>query len=164
MRNRTKTIEALRRLAERPGTPEEGEAARLMLKRFGGKLWVPRLFDASMFPPGTQVFYCYWCYRNDPGVVCKQAPKMQRGQWWMRIKFDRLKQPRWVPVTSELGCHLGLEPFEGNDQETLYRRDVDWEQWDRDFEEQLRKAGIVLHRESAGALQPQAGSLTMGKR
>ena len=33
MRNRTKTIEALRRLAERPGTPQEGETARRILDR-----------------------------------------------------------------------------------------------------------------------------------
>lgn len=33
MRNRTKTIEALRRLAERPGTPQEGETARRLLER-----------------------------------------------------------------------------------------------------------------------------------
>ena len=51
----------------------------------------------------------------------------------MRIKFERLKQARWVPVTSPLGCHLSLTPFEGNEQETLYRMDLEWEEHDREW-------------------------------
>ena len=72
---------------------------------------------------------------------------MERGNWWMRIKFDRLKQPRWVPVTSELGCHLGLKPFEGDEQETLYRRDLNWKESDREFKEHLRSVGIDVEKE-----------------
>jgi len=145
MRDRSKTIAALRRLIERPGTPHEGETARRLLEMMGGKDWVPHPFNPSEFPVGTRVFYCYWCYRNDEGTMCKQAPKWIQGKWWMRIKFDRLKQPRWVPVTSELGCHLGLKPFEGNDCEVLYHRDIDWEEHDREFIQRLKDLGIELN-------------------
>jgi len=143
-RDRAATIQALRRLAERPGTPEEGETARSLLKQFGGVTWVPLPFNPSDFPPGTVVFYCYWCYRNDRAVVCKQSPKWQRGGWWMRLRFDRLKQPRWVPVTSTLGCHLGKEPFTGNVEETLYRRDVDWALKDAELRKRFEAHGISL--------------------
>src|SRR6185437_9694615 len=119
-RNRHRTIESLRRLADRPGTVAEGEAARKLLEKLGPNEWVPKPFDAVLFPAGTTVFYCYWAYDNQRGVVCKQPPKMQRGNWWMRIKFDRLKQPRWVPVTSIVGCHIGLQPFQGREQKILY--------------------------------------------
>ena len=146
MRDRSKTIASLRRLIDRPGTPQEGETARRLLKMMGGKDWVPRPFNASMFPCGTEVFYCYWCYSNDRGTVCKQSPKMERGQWWMRIKFDRLKQPRWVPVTSELGCHLGFTPFEGNDKDVLYHRDADWEETYRKMLEEFKAYGIEVSR------------------
>ena len=78
--------------------------------------------------------------------MCKQAPKWIQGKWWMRIKFDRLKQPRWVPVTSELGCHLGLKPFEGNDCEVLYHRDIDWEETYRKMLEEFRAHGIDVSR------------------
>jgi hypothetical protein len=104
----------------------------------GGISWVPHPFDPAMFPAGTRTFYCYWCYRNTPGEVCKQRPEMRRGEWWMRIRFDHLKQPRWVPVTSQLGCHLSLTPFEGSEEETLYRRNIDWVQMQRDFLKRLR--------------------------
>ena len=60
----------------------------------------------------------------------------------MRLKFDRLKQPRWVPVTSKLGCHIGLIPFEGNEATTLVRMDLDWQQKDADFLQKLRDLGI----------------------
>lgn len=149
MRNRSKTIEALRRLAERPGTPEEGETARALLERLGGgRKWKPRPFDAAMFPQGTRIFYCYWCYRNYPGVVRTKPPKVIDGQWWMLIKFDRLKAPRWVPVTSELGCHIGLVPFEGLEEETLYHRDAwYWEQskmFEQKFADFLKERGVEL--------------------
>lgn len=146
MRDRSKTIASLRRLIERPGTPQEGETARLLLEMMGGKDWVPRPFDASMYPCGTVVYYCYWCYENDRGVVCKQPPKFERGQWWMRIQFDRLKQPRWVTVTSELGCHLGFEQFKGHEYETLYHRDIDWEETYRKMLEEFRAMGIDVSR------------------
>jgi hypothetical protein len=146
MRDRSKTIASLRRLIERPGTPQEGETARRLLEMMGGKDWVPRPFNASDFPVWTRVFYCYHAYRNERGTICKQPPKMQRGQWWMRIKFDYLKQPRWVPVTSELGCHISKVIFIGNECETLYRMDVDWAENDRQFQEKLRALGIDVRR------------------
>ena len=103
MRDKTTTIAALRRLAERPGTPEEGEVARAMLNKLGGTDWVPLPFDPHDFKAGDVVFYCYWCYRNERGIVRNKPPKMSHGQWRMLIKFDYLKAARWVPVTSELG-------------------------------------------------------------
>lgn len=125
MRDRTKTRESLRRLAERPGTHAEGETAKRLLEKFGVRLWIPKPFDHSQFPRGTRVFYCYWCYRNDTGTVACDDPKILRGIKWLRIKFDNLKQPRWVPVESDLGCHLGLEPFVGDEAEILYRMFVE---------------------------------------
>jgi len=144
MRDRSKTIASLRRLIERPGTPQEGETARRLLEMMGGKDWVPRPFDASMYPCGTVVYYCYWCYENDRGTIRTKPPKWIQGQWWMLIKFDRLKSARWVPVTSDLGCHLGFEPFVGNDQKVLYLRDVDWEIKDEEFKKSCAALGISL--------------------
>ena len=116
MRNRRRTIESLRRLAERPGTKAEGETARRLLEQMGGKpkqsFPIPP-FNPSTFPPGTRIFYCYWCYANDAGTIRKPPPRWIQGQWWMYIKFDRLKQPQWVPVTSAKGCHIATEPFAG---------------------------------------------------
>jgi hypothetical protein len=68
----------------------------------------------------------------------------------MLIKFDRLKQARWVPVTSELGCHLSLTPFEGNEQETLYQRDVDWE---AKMEERIREFTKIFGEEAIGRVR-----------
>jgi hypothetical protein len=67
---------------------------------------------------------------------------MEHGKWWMRIKFDHLKQARWVPVTSHLGCHLGATPFTGNDRETLCRGDEDWQMKDREWRDKLKSLGI----------------------
>jgi len=144
MRDRKRTIEALRRLAERPGTPQEGETARKLLAQLGAVEWTRRPFDAAMFPRGTRVFYCYWCYRNDPAVIVQNVVKHIGGATWMCLKFDRLKKSRWVPVTSELGCHISLEPFTGNEAETLYRRDVDWAIKDEQFRRECAELGISL--------------------
>jgi hypothetical protein len=64
----------------------------------------------------------------------------------MLIKFDRLKTPIWVPVTSELGCHLGLEPFKGNEQKVLYNRDIEWEETYRKMLEEFKAHGIDVSR------------------
>lgn len=146
MRDRAKTIAGLRAMAERPGSPNEGEIAKRLLAQLGVKPWNPRVFNPSVFPRGTVIFYCYWCYGNDRGVIACDAPKSERGQWWMRIKFDRLKQARWVPVTSLLGCHIDVFPFTGNEAETLYRMDLEWEEKERQLIEKLRKSGIPAER------------------
>jgi len=146
MRDRSKTIASLRRLIERPGTPQEGETARRLLEMMGGKDWVPRPFDASMYPCGTVVYYCYWCYENDRGTVRTKPPKWIQGQWWMLIKFDRLKSARWVPVTSELGCHLGLKPFENNEYQVLSHMDIEWEETYRKMLDEFRACGIDVSK------------------
>lgn len=154
-------IEALRALAERPGTVAEGELAREMLARaeksqpkrsrteaFSAYLKShsiedleescgPNLcacgalrpfFESCMdsfrhqaiageirkrFPKGTRVYYNYWDYsRNDPGVVTEYPCTWN----WLRIKFDRLKAARSVPIYSPKGWHLSVAPV---DQETL---------------------------------------------
>ncbi len=128
MRNRSKTIESLRRLAERPGTPAEGDTALRLLEKMGAKMpprYVGRIFSLGQFPRGTRIFYCYWCYDNDQGTIDCNRPKVIDGQIWMRIKFDRLKAPRWVPVTSKRGCHIALEPFEGDEAILLYNLYID---------------------------------------
>jgi hypothetical protein len=66
----------------------------------------------------------------------------------MRLKFDRLKHPRWVPVTSDLGCHIALKPFAGNEKEVLYRRDIDGQIHDREFRDSCAALGIDLTRVS----------------
>lgn len=145
MRNRAKTIEGLRAMAERPGTPNEGEIARMLLERFGVKEWVPLPFVPSKFPRGAVVWYCYWSYRNERGVIACDAPKWIQGQhsMWMRIKFDRLKQPRWVPVTSPLGCHIDTEPL--REEETLYRMTLDWERQDAELAAKLAAIYQAVH-------------------
>ena len=142
MRDRSKTIASLRRMIERPGTPEEGQTARRLLEMMGGENWIPRPFDPAEWPFGTRLFYCYWCYDNDIGTVRTKPPKFVQGQWWMLIKFDRLKQARWVPVTSDLGCHIAKQPFWGDEAETLYRGEIEWKEIDRKFGEKLDSLGI----------------------
>ena len=147
MRDKQRTIEALRHLAERPGTPQEGETARRLLALMGGVEWIVKPFDPALFPVGTTVFYCYWTYRNLRAVVMTGKDGLyqtHRGQTWMRLKFTHLLHPRWVPVTSELGCHIALERFSGNEEETLYRGDIDWQERDREFREQCAALGIDL--------------------
>lgn len=132
MRNRHKTIESLRRLAERPGTPAEGETARRLLEEMVGKLPHSRLFNTEEFPLLTEVWYAYWCYRNVHGFVAGKQPKIIEGKTWVRIKFDHLKQPRWVPVTSkDCGSHLSKTPFSEQDADWLYHMgrpvEPDWD-------------------------------------
>lgn len=143
MRNRRRTIESLRRLAERPGTPAEGETARRMLEKLGGKISPrpgERIFTLSEFPRGTRIWYAYWSYDNAPGRIECSGPKAIEGKLWMRIKFDYLKNPRWVPVTSPLGCHLSTAPFEGEEAQALYHMDWDWEEKAREF---MQRAGAT---------------------
>lgn len=137
MRNRHKTIESLRRLAERPGTPEEGKTARRLLEKMVGTLPGNRPFNADEFPLLAEVWYAYWCYRNEHGYIAAKQPKIAQGQTWMRIKFDHLKQPRWVPITSTgCGCHLSRTPFSEQNAEWLYHmggpQEPDWDALLRD--------------------------------
>lgn len=126
-RNRAKTVASLRRLAERPGTRSEGEVAKRMLERFGIHEWHATPYDAAKYPADTRIYYCYWCYRNEAGTVCKQPAKKIQGQWWLRIKFDYLKSPRWVPITSRLGCHISTAKFNGREAEIMYHMSEDIE-------------------------------------
>lgn len=150
MRDRSKTIESLRRVAERPGSPNEGEMARRLLAQLGVMAWTPKPFEH--YPKGTRVFYCYWCYRNDAATVASSEVKQVRGEKWMLLKFDRIKRARWVPVTSSLGFHLGLEPFSGDVGETLYRMNLDWKRQDDELAALLRRiqaskpAGVLNRR------------------
>lgn len=133
MRDRRKTIESLRRLAERPGTPHEGETAQRMLDQMLGKNPKGQKFQEENFPQMTEIWYAYWCYRNQHGYIASKEPKTIRGETWVRIKFDHLKQARWVPVTSDFGCHLSITPFSEEETEYLYTEawrpkiEIDWE-------------------------------------
>lgn len=142
MRNRRQTIESLKRLAERPGTPAEGETAQRLLEKMGGAVRqfpTPRMFSLSEFPRGARVFYCYWAYNNMPGTIACDGPNVIEGYVWMKIKLDYLKTPRWVPVTSRLGCHLSRDSFEGEEAKALYHMDWEWEEKAQEF---LRKSGL----------------------
>ena len=126
MRNRHKTIESLRRLAERPGTKHEGEVARQILERMEGNTPLPKVFpfNGSDYPVGTEVFYNYWAYpKNDPCAVTKGrdgAYKVIGNQTWMRLKFDHLKSARWVPVTSVKGSHISRTPLSNEDAQYMH--------------------------------------------
>lgn len=126
MRNRGKTIASLRRLAERPGTPAEGETARRLLEKMEASLPTPKLFKIELFPRGTRIFYNYWCYGNMHGTIVGKAPKTVKGRIWMRIKFDYLKHPRWVPVTRELGGHLSLTALPPDEVNYLWGIQPEW--------------------------------------
>lgn len=139
MRNRRKTIEALRRLAERPGTPEEGATAARLLEQMAGNGPKRREFNADEFPLLAEVWYAYWCYRNEHGYIASKKPKTINGKTWVRIKFDHIKQPRWVPVTSsECGCHISRTPFSAEEAEDLYQMGTpvlpNWEDIAREME------------------------------
>jgi hypothetical protein len=122
-RDRRKTIASLRRLAERPGTPAEGELARRLLEKMStAPKRTVKPFLAAEFPRGTAVFYNYWAYReNDPCQIVGKEPKVAEGQTWLRMKFDSLKQPRWVPVTSAMGCHISRTPLSTQESEFMCR-------------------------------------------
>lgn len=62
MRDRRKTIESLRRLAERPGTQHEGETAQLVLDQMLGSTPKGTQFRAEDFPQMTEVWYAQFCY------------------------------------------------------------------------------------------------------
>lgn len=127
MSDRRKTMAALKRLADRPGTPGEGAVARAMLERMEANTAVrpaPKPFRFEDFPIGCQVYYNRWAYpENDPCIVfpMKTAPHFRtiEGQIWMRLSFTHLKRPRWVPVTSSKGCHISLTPLSPADAEYL---------------------------------------------
>jgi hypothetical protein len=122
-RDRRKTIASLRRLAARPGTPEEGETARRLLEKMSAApMWAVKPFLAGEFPRGTSVFYNYWAYRgNESCQIIGKEPKLIDGKTWIRMKFDRLKQPRWVPVTSAMGCHISRTPLSAQESEYMCR-------------------------------------------
>lgn len=122
MRNRRRTIESLRRLAERPGTAAEGATARLLLERMEGLARPYRLFTEAEFPRFTKIYYNYWTYSpNETGVIVGKKPKDIQGKIWVRIKFDHLKQPRSVPVTSvKHGCHISKVPLSPIECRELY--------------------------------------------
>jgi hypothetical protein len=121
VRNRHKTIDSLRRLAERPGTKAEGETAKAMLDKMLQSCPQRKPFNAAEFPRGTEVFYNYWAYpTNDPCVIVGKQPKVIQGQTWVRMKFNHLKHPRSVPVTSRKGCHISKTPLSEQDAEYFY--------------------------------------------
>lgn len=115
-RNHSKTIASLERLAERPGTPEEGATARRLLEKMRGNRPsppTPNEYDFKEFPRFTRIYYNYWAYAaNCPGEIVGKTATIERGIIWVRIKFDHLKHPSRVPVTSRKGCHLSLTPLE----------------------------------------------------
>jgi hypothetical protein len=151
--SRSSKIEALRRLAERPGTEAEGLVAKAMLEKLGAKPWRP--FNAADWPAGKRLIYNYWAYDNESGTMMKQPPKMIQGQWWMRIKFDRLKEPRWVPVTSDhYGCHLMTEELTHEQHKDTWG--FDWRKSERELWEKLNAAGIYDTRISAEMKQVSA--------
>lgn len=120
-RDRRKTIAALRRLAERPGTPAEGETARRLLEKMAPMRTVKPFLSAE-FPRGVAVFYNYWAYReNEPCLIVGKEPKLIDGKTWLRMKFDKLKQPRWVPVTSVMGCHISRTPLPSEESDYMCR-------------------------------------------
>lgn len=121
-RNIRKTIEALKRLAERPGTLHEGETARRMLEKMVGSVPTVKPFRIEDFPRGTSVFYNYWAYpQNAPCVVVGKFPRVIKGETWLRLRFEHLKQPRWVPVTSAKGSHISKVALSAEEAGYLYK-------------------------------------------
>lgn len=162
-------LQALRNLAERPGTEAEGKLAAELLKRHEAKHPEPhgidimaeyaRNGDVEAFPrrmrteypatfpcdcgmyyplggkcrnldkheairieirnrfrKGDRVYYNRWAYeKNSPGTVVGYVSLRNRSYgnlWgWINVKFDRLKNPRLVPIWSKDGCSLTHEPI-----------------------------------------------------
>ena len=78
-------------------------------------------FDSSRFPRFTTIYYNYWAYKkNQRGVIVGKSHKEVEGRTWLRIKFDHLKTPRAVPITSVKGCHISTAPLAEDDCEYLY--------------------------------------------
>ena len=81
----------------------------------------PKPFNLAESPRGTEVFYNYWAYpTNDPCVIVGRKPKVIQGQTWLRMRFNHLKQPRYVPVTSAKGCHISKKPLSPNEADEMY--------------------------------------------
>lgn len=66
----------------------------------------------SRFAKGDIVFYNKWAYGvNDKGVIVGYV-KADHSNWgWVRVKFDRLKTSRAIPVYSIHGWHLSKHPL-----------------------------------------------------
>jgi hypothetical protein len=121
MRIRRRTLESLRRLAERPGTKHEGIVAAAMLAKMQSKTPKFSKFSVADWPRGTKGFYNYWAYdRNSECEVMTKPPKIIQGQWWIRLRFKHLKQPRWAPITNVKGCHLSKRPLSDTEAEYMY--------------------------------------------
>ena|SRR5258707_8918992 len=136
---KSRRLQALQNLANRPGTEAEGAVAREMLERHQAKedpyTLAQRIAHAAYakvqtdiksrdaiakeirlrFPKGTRVYYNKWAYRsNSPGVVTGYPRIQFDGSWgWIRIKFDHLKYASAVPIYSSLGWHLSGTPVSG---------------------------------------------------
>lgn len=70
----------------------------------------------ELFKKGDRVYYNRWAYStNDPATVqgyVKPKPENHDHPWaWIRLKFDRLKSPRHVPIYSTAGWHLSHQPL-----------------------------------------------------
>lgn len=152
-----KTIEALRRLAERPGYQTEGALAAQRLGEL--RKTKPELFSAASSPlistvfldihywrqfqcacgewydafgkceghvkhehirmttavkfkKGMSVFYNCWAYMPNSPAIVVGMPRPALDNWcWIKLQFDHLKSRRNVPIYSNRGCHLSLEPL-----------------------------------------------------
>lgn len=130
-------IAALRALAERPGTEAEGAVAREKLAKLMAASPAPptTIMDSfadtirsavdrcvareelraeiqRRFKPGDLVYYNRWAYAaNEAGIVKGYPKPTTDNAAWLRIKFDRLKTARNVPIFSEDGWHLSHTPL-----------------------------------------------------
>jgi hypothetical protein len=126
MKDRQKTIESLRRLAERPGTPAEGENARRILK----KLEAQQPPAPSQQNPNPK-FGPPWPWDENPPSSSKSKEKAGQ-DFWENFNRDMAEffarsgyVPRRAPKTK--GPVTSWEDMEGVIRRHIYRTQGDSE-------------------------------------
>ena len=112
MRDRQKTIEALRRLAERPGSPAEGETARRKLREL----------EAQM-PPAPKIPLGYTPLQYERMTRAAAGKKYAQSEAdFMANLADFFRGAGYVPRPTPKPAPTTWEDMEGVIRRNIYRR------------------------------------------
>lgn len=114
MRDKQRTIESLRRLAERPGTPQEGETARKKLREMESKE-TPRVPPSSVPSPR-------WGNRVRPTMSPEmaEAPRKDEAAFKRDLR-DFFRNAGYVPRKSPKSSVASWEEIEARIRRHIYK-------------------------------------------
>jgi hypothetical protein len=116
MRDRAKTIESLRRLAERPGTPQEGETARRKLREMEADM-------KSSVPPQTAP---QWGDRVRPSMSPDLVDALKRNEdAFKRDLSSFFRNAGYVPSRKPKPAVTSWEDLEGCIRRHIYKNQRD---------------------------------------